>query len=105
MHPCNLFREGSKDFADVWDHVEGNRCFVGKINGHPKVIVTISSCDIELFISCIIPVCKPLEEAGYDSWIFVSHKKVINMPAVCHLFSIDGFICNAWIVRVDFISQ
>ncbi len=41
-HPCNLFREGSKDFVDVWYHVEGARCFLGKINGHPEIIMTMA---------------------------------------------------------------
>ena len=104
-HPCNLFREGSKDFVKVWYHVKGNRCFVGKINGHPKIIMTVSTCDIELFIRRIVPIGKLSENVGYDNWIFVPHKKVVNMRADCHLFSIDVFICNALIVRVYFISQ
>ena len=55
-HPCNLFREGSKDFFDIWDHVESDRFVVGKINGHPKIIMAMSTCDIQFFISRIVPI-------------------------------------------------
>jgi len=58
-----------------------------------------------MILSFLSAVLYLFAKVGYDSRIFVSHKKVINMPADCHLFSIDGLICNAWIVRVDFISQ
>ncbi len=30
-----------------------------KINGHPEIIMPISTCDVELLISRIVPVCEP----------------------------------------------
>ena len=85
---------------NIINHGEFDLTWVGKINGHAKVIMDLFMFDSErgFLDELVLQVCN---DVGHHVRIHMGYFKIVYMPKDCALFSVHVFACNTPVIRVD----
>ena len=62
LHPRNLFWESLDDLFDIVDHVDFDLTGGREIEVHTKVVMLMTTNNIELFIISVIPLSQPIQK-------------------------------------------
>ncbi len=62
LHPRNLFWESLNDLFDVVNHVDFDLTGGREIKVHTKVVMFMTTNNIELFIISVIPLSQPIQK-------------------------------------------
>ena len=93
-----------KHSLDVRNHVYFNCSSTREIEVHSKVFMVVSAFAFHFTIFAIFLV-QPFVKTSVDFRINVTGHEVVDMESNSVLLSCDGFVCNARIVRVKFVSD
>ena len=97
----HIIRSFIEQSFNIINHSEFDLTWVRKVNGHAKVIMDLPTSNGErgFLTKLALQVCN---DVGHHIGIHMGYFKIIDMPEDCALFSINLFVCNTPVIRVDF---
>ena len=78
-----------------------NRTGGGEIKIHTKIVMFMTTDNVEFFTVSVVSLSKPIQKGGNNGGIDVTNKEVINVPANCHLLVIDDFVGHTRAIKID----